>query len=117
MSSVKELQEKIKKLEKQLANSPLQAKVDELMEALEQAAEEAKCLNVIIAEHVDAIEAKQIDRKSTRLNSSHRCISYAVFRLKKKKKKQIKKICCKDRTLTVVTADTIAEPSSYTTTK
>src|ERR1017187_10401619 len=24
------------------------------------------------------------DRKSTRLNSSHRCISYAVFRLKKK---------------------------------
>src|SRR5437764_11397897 len=27
----------------------------------------------------------QIDRKSTRLNSSHRCISYAVFCLKKKK--------------------------------
>src|SRR5437762_615421 len=26
-----------------------------------------------------------LDRKSTRLNSSHRCISYAVFRLKKKK--------------------------------
>src|SRR5437762_4164251 len=32
---------------------------------------------------VDAIEAA--DRKSTRLNSSHRCISYAVFCLKKKK--------------------------------
>src|SRR5437764_3777392 len=31
------------------------------------------------------------DRKSTRLNSSHRCISYAVFCLKKKKKKQTKK--------------------------
>src|SRR5437762_12227435 len=30
------------------------------------------------------------DRKSTRLNSSHRCISYAVFCLKKKKK--IKKL-------------------------
>src|SRR5437879_11210471 len=30
------------------------------------------------------------DRKSTRLNSSHRCISYAVFCLKKKKKKHIK---------------------------
>src|SRR5437879_8586069 len=29
------------------------------------------------------------DRKSTRLNSSHRCISYAVFCLKKKKKKNI----------------------------
>src|SRR5437763_7481625 len=28
------------------------------------------------------------DRKSTRLNSSHRCISYAVFCLKKKKKEQ-----------------------------
>src|SRR5437763_10652078 len=29
------------------------------------------------------------DRKSTRLNSSHRCISYAVFCLKKKKKVNI----------------------------
>src|SRR5208337_5338147 len=29
-----------------------------------------------------------LDRKSTRLNSSHRCISYAVFCLKKKKKKK-----------------------------
>src|SRR5437879_9341378 len=28
---------------------------------------------------------KNLDRKSTRLNSSHRCISYAVFCLKKKK--------------------------------
>src|SRR5690242_21935432 len=33
-----------------------------------------------------------IDRKSTRLNSSHMSISYAVFCLKKKKKKQKKKI-------------------------
>src|SRR5437763_6756859 len=32
-------------------------------------------------------EVQRIDRKSTRLNSSHRCISYAVFCLKKKKKK------------------------------
>src|SRR5947199_7576343 len=32
-----------------------------------------------------------LDRKSTRLNSSHLGISYAVFCLKKKKKKQIKK--------------------------
>src|SRR2546430_3254159 len=30
----------------------------------------------------------QIDRKSTRLNSSHSQISYAVFCLKKKKKKR-----------------------------
>src|SRR5437762_14199666 len=28
---------------------------------------------------------RSLDRKSTRLNSSHRCISYAVFCLKKKK--------------------------------
>src|SRR5437764_14748627 len=32
----------------------------------------------------------RLDRKSTRLNSSHRCISYAVFCLKKKKKKKRK---------------------------
>src|SRR5438105_9050629 len=31
--------------------------------------------------------ARHIDRKSTRLNSSHEWISYAVFCLKKKKKK------------------------------
>src|SRR5437879_8192311 len=31
-------------------------------------------------------DQEYIDRKSTRLNSSHRCISYAVFCLKKKKK-------------------------------
>src|SRR5437879_7189430 len=34
----------------------------------------------------------EIDRKSTRLNSSHRCISYAVFCLKKKKKKKLESI-------------------------
>src|SRR5437879_9104665 len=31
-------------------------------------------------------DAQRRDRKSTRLNSSHRCISYAVFCLKKKMK-------------------------------
>src|SRR5437867_5278908 len=35
--------------------------------------------------------AAQQDRKSTRLNSSHRTISYAVFCLKKKKKNNINK--------------------------
>src|SRR5207248_6307837 len=33
-------------------------------------------------------ESKRRDRKSTRLNSSHRTNSYAVFCLKKKKKKK-----------------------------
>src|SRR5207248_11084323 len=37
-----------------------------------------------------ARSARRRDRKSTRLNSSHRTISYAVFCLKKKKKKQTK---------------------------
>src|SRR5207248_9288012 len=40
----------------------------------------------------DMLEAhgfgEKLDRKSTRLNSSHRTISYAVFCLKKKKKKK-----------------------------
>src|SRR5690606_42007917 len=36
---------------------------------------------------VDWIRDKILDRKSTRLNSSHVKISYAVFCLKKKKKK------------------------------
>src|SRR2546427_3922643 len=34
-----------------------------------------------------------LDRKSTRLNSSHSQISYAVFCLKKKKKKKIRHKC------------------------
>src|SRR5437764_11581875 len=34
-----------------------------------------------------AEQGRELDRKSTRLNSSHRCISYAVFCLKKKKTK------------------------------
>src|SRR2546426_2390565 len=42
----------------------------------------------ITAEHISATKMKsqEADRKSTRLNSSHLVISYAVFCLKKKKK-------------------------------
>src|SRR5438094_3978667 len=39
-----------------------------------------------------AAAAGSIDRKSTRLNSSHRTISYAVFCLKKKNEKEQKQI-------------------------
>src|SRR5437879_7478207 len=42
----------------------------------------------LMVDHVHmliSIPPKYSDRKSTRLNSSHRCISYAVFCLKKKK--------------------------------
>src|SRR5688572_31043553 len=38
-----------------------------------------------------------VDRKSTRLNSSHSQISYAVFCLKKKKKKKKKNKICNSR--------------------
>src|SRR5438034_2682465 len=37
---------------------------------------------------VNGLEIVDRDRKSTRLNSSHTVISYAVFRLKKKRKNQ-----------------------------
>src|SRR5438876_4481609 len=42
--------------------------------------------------------AAAADRKSTRLNSSHPSISYAVFCLKKKKKKRHKRQIKKSRT-------------------
>src|SRR5207253_5432773 len=40
---------------------------------------------------VDDLYTPELDRKSTRLNSSHVAISYAVFCLKKKKKKNTQK--------------------------
>src|SRR2546430_3547155 len=46
-----------------------------------------KDFNMIVDEINDFI-FKLLDRKSTRLNSSHSQISYAVFCLKKKKRKQ-----------------------------
>src|SRR5437762_7774750 len=40
-----------------------------------------------------------LDRKSTRLNSSHRCISYAVFCLKKKTHMHLRSALCAQRKL------------------
>src|SRR5712671_7088079 len=40
----------------------------------------------VLPEAIDHGDPGRIDRKSTRLNSSHQIISYAVFCLKKKKK-------------------------------
>src|SRR5688500_19463015 len=40
------------------------------------------------ADQLGVFSLHSLDRKSTRLNSSHLVISYAVFCLKKKKKKQ-----------------------------
>src|SRR5437764_5506888 len=46
-----------------------------------------------------AVDRPARDRKSTRLNSSHRCISYAVFCLKKKKKKKLNNEHARDESL------------------
>src|SRR2546422_1883023 len=46
---------------------------------------------VYIEEKDDVLQELDQDRKSTRLNSSHGYISYAVFCLKKKKKKNTQK--------------------------
>src|SRR2546427_6169953 len=45
-------------------------------------------VSTTVPAEVDADGAVTLDRKSTRLNSSHSQISYAVFCLKKKKKKK-----------------------------
>src|SRR5207248_5552167 len=57
-----------------------------VQEALTNAARHSKAAHIVI-EIDQELDSLTIDRKSTRLNSSHRTISYAVFCLKKKKKK------------------------------
>src|SRR2546421_7881142 len=47
---------------------------------------------ILAREHVNGGGETWVDRKSTRLNSSHDQISYAVFCLKKKKKKRTKTV-------------------------
>ena len=69
-------------------------KSSEISEDLAMIEEEAKSrfektIQAIQAQDVE-IAKSLIDRKSTRLNSSHALISYAVFCLKKKNKKQNK---------------------------
>ena len=63
------------------------------MSALGKAVAEVVHLAVVVDEQgVVVVPAAQVvaggDRKSTRLNSSHALISYAVFCLKKKKTKE-----------------------------
>src|SRR5437773_9459825 len=50
---------------------------------------DARGIDVVVAQWIPSIPlATSKDRKSTRLNSSHITISYAVFCLKKKKQQQ-----------------------------
>src|SRR5437763_7349921 len=56
--------------------------------------------------HPLAVRGHREDRKSTRLNSSHRCISYAVFCLKKKRTP------CWSSTTSLVTTSTPPCPSA-----
>src|SRR5437763_3330938 len=46
---------------------------------------DSKPAYLILKQEGNKLAGSAGDRKSTRLNSSHRCISYAVFCLKKKK--------------------------------
>src|SRR5690242_21346505 len=71
-------------------------KADEVPEAIKKGVEDAKkhLMLVPLVDHTiphpvtaDFGAAKVLDRKSTRLNSSHMSISYAVFCLKKKSKR------------------------------
>src|SRR5438094_4119437 len=60
---------------------------------LQQGQRAAAGLQLAVQQHQPAARRsgerqRRADRKSTRLNSSHRTISYAVFCLKKKKKKR-----------------------------
>src|SRR5205085_7974910 len=62
--------------------------LDCLFEVQDQNCSISDCRDSIQISHVDAgIDMRYLDRKSTRLNSSHSQISYAVFCLKKKKNK------------------------------
>src|SRR5438034_8402412 len=62
--------------------------LDELLMASKVARDTARFLSFV----PDTWTVGIVDRKSTRLNSSHTVISYAVFCLKKKKKKKKRKI-------------------------
>src|SRR5437879_11282713 len=73
-----------------LLSSPLTDAVVEPVERGSMVAEPPyeRCQRGVATQELEPVLLR--DRKSTRLNSSHRCISYAVFCLKKKKKDIIK---------------------------
>src|SRR2546422_3145939 len=73
---------------------------------------EAGSGDYVLSHYTNVMKNLKIDRKSTRLNSSHGYISYAVFCLKKKKKKyhrqqRIQKKTKHHRTTTSVALDVV----------
>src|SRR3712207_8976382 len=69
------------------AERPDRWAVDELAATVDMLGRLAECLDTSDADEDEADDDEedgQLDRKSTRLNSSHANISYAVFCLKKK---------------------------------
>src|SRR5690625_6930712 len=71
----------------QQENRELKHNVNHLVERLEAYSKYNEPLGLGYRSSSDAVQAQDWeDRKSTRLNSSHVAISYAVFCLKKKKK-------------------------------
>src|SRR5258707_4971406 len=60
-------------------------------------ADEQMIVGVVNEEKLVDSGVDLLDRKSTRLNSSHANISYAVFCLKKKKKKNEEECTCRSR--------------------
>src|SRR2546427_8244707 len=80
---------------------------DVLFQQVQSVAEAVHDGQVVVDHEVGhRVQAVRRDRKSTRLNSSHSQISYAVFCLKKKKKKRsngvVKKDVLKDKQQTVI---------------
>src|SRR5258708_15624310 len=63
----------------------LQSKINDLQGKISDLHGQEKTLSSQISVMDNQINLTQLDRKSTRLNSSHQIISYAVFCLKKKK--------------------------------
>src|SRR2546422_4772514 len=79
----------------QLANLPFGRVRDPRGQQLDGAQLVVHALAHAVADLLEASRGRRRDRKSTRLNSSHGYISYAVFCLKKKKNKQRRHPVCK----------------------
>src|SRR5260221_9405030 len=73
------------------------------------------CRRKVFFEHLRSCDSRlSLDRKSTRLNSSHTVISYAVFCLKKKKKTNEQQYLIKQHRKETKLQPPKRRPSQYT---